>query len=85
MILFLQGGFKSVQHTDGLHHAVLRDVELRRDGHDRDPLEGAAAAAAGVPDLHRRAHGAGVHQVPARVDHVGRAGCYIYMGYVFLI
>lgn len=75
-----QGSVKSLQYTNGLHNACVRDVELRRDGHDRDPLEGPAAAAAGLPHLHRGAHGARLHQVPARVDHVGSSRCHIYLG-----
>lgn len=59
-----QRSFKSIQYPNGLHNIVICDVELRRDGHDRDPLEGPPAAAAGLPDLHCRTHGVGVHKVP---------------------
>lgn len=76
----IQRGVTRLQHPDGLHNVRVRDVELRRDGHDRDPLEGPPAAATGLPHLHRGADGARLHQVPARMDHLGCARRYIHLG-----
>ena len=57
----VQGSTESIQHSNGLYNAVVRNVELRRGRHDRDPLEGSTAAAASVLDLHCSTDGPGFH------------------------
>ena len=54
-------------------HVGTGDLELRRGRHAGALLARAAARAAGLPHHHLVAHGAHVHQVPARLDHVGAA------------
>lgn len=80
MQTFSQGSIASIQHSNGLHNISIRYVELRGDGHDSYPLERASPVAAGVSDFHRSAHGARVHKILARVDNLGCASCYFYLG-----
>ena len=54
-------------------HVGTGDLELRRGRHAGALLARTAARAAGLPHHHLVAHGAHVHQVPARLDHVGAA------------
>jgi len=76
----LQRGAASIQRTDGLHHGGAADVELRRRRNDLHPLEGSAATPAGLPHHDQRPHGARLHQVPARLDHLGCAGHHLALG-----
>lgn len=72
-----QGSVQDVQRGHGLLHASLDHLELRCGGNDLHPLEGSAAAPAGVSDHDQRSHGSGLHQVPPRVDRLAHPRCYI--------
>ena len=78
--LLQQRGVGGVQRADGLHYAGRVHVELWRRRHHLHPLEGTATIAAGLPDRDQRSHGADVHQVLARLDHVGRPRNDLHLG-----
>lgn len=77
---FVQRGVAGVQRSDGLHHAGYHHVELRRDGDDLHPLEGSPIPPAGVPHRDQRLDGPCLHQVHARLDDMGCAGCHGRLG-----
>lgn len=72
-----QRGVSDLQRGGGLSNGCHGDLELRRRGHAVHPLEGAAAAAAGLPHPHQRTHGPCLHQVSPRVVHLGHPGRHL--------
>lgn len=55
-------------------------MELRGCRNDLHPLAGTVTAAASLSDLHRCTYGFGIHKIPPRMDNVGRAWSYQYLG-----
>ncbi len=75
-----QRSIASVQCANGLHHGGPDDVELRGGRDGVHPLEGSAAAAAGLSHCDQRAHGAHLHQVPSGLDHVDGSRHHLHLG-----
>ncbi|XP_077575661.1 presenilin-2 isoform X3 [Stigmatopora nigra] len=74
-----QRGPEDLQRGHGLRDGGPPDLELWRGGHGVHPLEGAAGAAAGLPDRRQRAHGVDLRQVPARVVGLGHPGRRLHL------
>lgn len=76
----LQGSVTYVQCANGLYNGILVDVELWSGWNDMHTLEGSSSSTTGIPHHDQCSHGSCIHQVPARVDNLGRPGCDIHMG-----
>lgn len=57
-------------------------MELRRNGHGLYPLEGSTYPPAGLPHNDQRSDVSHFHQIPPRLDNLGRTRNHGHMGYV---
>jgi len=78
--LCFQGCSPSLQCAHGLHHSGATHVELWCAGNDVYSLERAATPTARLPDHHLCTYVPCFHQVPARLDAVGRSWSYGGLG-----